>query len=208
MDIRIICLLIGYGFGCIQTAYIIGKAVKNVDVREHGSGNAGTSNVIRVVGRRAGLAVFICDVLKAVAAFVVCALIFEGGGSFFEDNLWLIPGLYAGLGVILGHNFPFFLKFKGGKGIASSLGVVLALDWRAAIVVYVVGFLILVLTRYISLTSLTMSLVLPLMLFVLNHQPETLIVTIFMAAMAFFLHRGNIQRLLGGTERKLNLFKT
>jgi len=182
--------------------------MKNIDVREYGSGNAGTSNVIRVVGRRAGLIVFVSDVLKAVAAFVLCAILFYGGGSFFEDGLPMEPGLYAGLGVLLGHNFPFFLKFKGGKGIASFLGVMLALDWRAALIVYAIGFVVLKLTRYMSLTSLTMSLLFPIFILVFfNHQLETVIITFIMAAMAFYLHRGNIQRLINGTERKLELRK-
>ena len=203
--IRLICLLIGYGFGCIQTAYIVGRLVKKIDVRDHGSGNAGTSNVIRVVGKKAGFAVFVCDILKALAAFVLCALIFSGGGSFFPSYLPLEPGLYAGLGVLLGHNFPFFLKFKGGKGIASSLGVMLALDWRAALAVYLVGASILAITRYISLTSLAMALLFPILMIALSHHPEIIGVTFFMTAMAFVLHRGNIQRLLSGTERKLVL---
>jgi len=202
---RLICLLIGYGFGCIQTAYITGKAVKKVDVRDYGSGSAGMTNVIRVVGKRAGLVVFICDVLKAIAAFVVCSLIFRGGGSFFLAGFPLEPGLYAGLGVLLGHNFPFFLKFKGGKGIASSLGVMLVLDWRAALAVYVIGFCVIAVSRYVSLGSLIMVLLFPLILVGLSHHPEIVVITLIMAAMAFFLHRGNIQRLLSGTERKLVL---
>lgn len=204
--LRLVSLIIGYGFGCIQTAYIIGKIVKKVDVREHGSGNAGTSNVIRVIGHKAGAAVFVCDVLKAIAAFVVCALIFNGGGSFFiGDNLPLEPGLYAGLGVLLGHNFPFYLRFKGGKGIASTLGIMLALDWQTALAVYVVGFCVLAFTRYISLTSLVMATLFPLLLLGFNRGIETVIVTLIMTAMAFILHRGNILRLISGTERKLIL---
>ena len=206
--IRLICLLIGYVFGCIQTAYIVGKVTKNIDVREHGSGNAGTSNVIRVIGRKAGIIVFVCDVLKAIAAFVLCAILFNGGGSFFANGLPIVPGLYAGLGVVIGHNFPFFLKFKGGKGIASSLGVMLALDLQAALIVYAVGFVIILLTRYMSLASLTMSLLFPILILIFfNHQLETFFVTFFMAVMAFYLHRGNIQRLVSGTERKLELRK-
>jgi len=203
---RLVCLLIGYAFGCIQSAFIVGKVTKNLDVREHGSGNAGTSNVIRVIGKRAGIAVFVIDVLKAIAAYMVCALLFNGSGSFIDGGYnGILPGLYAGFGVVLGHNFPFFLKFKGGKGIASMLGVMLALDWRAALPTYAIGFIILMATRYMSLTSLSMTLLfLPLLLF-FNHRPETLLVAVVMAAMAFFLHRGNIQRLWSGTERKLAL---
>jgi len=203
--VRLICLLIGYAFGCIQTAYITGRAAKNVDVREHGSGNAGTTNVIRVVGYKAGLVVFVCDILKAVAAFAVCALIFNGSGSFFPEGISIIPGLYAGLGVLLGHNFPFFLKFKGGKGIASFLGVMLALNWQAALIVYGVGAIVLLATKYVSLTSLVMALLFPLLLLGFGYGIEAVGLTLLMTAMAFFLHRGNIQRLLSGTERKLNL---
>ena len=205
MAIRLICLLIGYAFGCIQSAYIVGRLVKKIDVREHGSGNAGMTNVIRVVGRRAGLIVFICDVLKAIAAFVLCVLIFNREGDLYAEGFSILPGLYAGLGVLLGHNFPFFLKFKGGKGIASSLGLMLVIDWRAALAVYVLGFFTIAVSRYISLGSLLMVLAFPLLLFGLSHRPETLIVSLAMAAMAIYLHRGNIQRLLNGTERKLVL---
>lgn len=199
--VRIVSLAIGYAFGCIQTAYIVGRLVKKIDVRDYGSGNAGTSNVIRVVGKKAGLIVFVCDVLKAIAAFVVCSLIFS------NSLLSTVPGAYAGMGVLLGHNFPFFLNFKGGKGIASSLGVMLVLEWRAALAVYAVGFCILMATKYISLSSLIMTLLFPLALITLGYSKEVVIIAAIMTVMAFVLHRGNIQRLLNGTERKLTLFK-
>jgi len=157
------------------------------------------------LGKPAGFTVFTLDVLKAMAAFIICALIFGGGGSFFEPGLPLYPGLYGGLGALLGHCFPFYLKFHGGKGIASSLGVMLVIDWRAAIAVYLIGALILALTRYISLTSMIMALVFPVLLLLFLHMPETFVVALLMAAMAVFLHRGNIQRLRSGTERKLVL---
>ncbi|MCL2421025.1 MAG: glycerol-3-phosphate 1-O-acyltransferase PlsY [Defluviitaleaceae bacterium] len=203
--VRLVCLLIGYAFGCIQMAYIVGKTTRDIDVREHGSGNAGTTNVFRVLGRRAGIVVFVCDVLKAVAAFALCAVLFDGGGSFFAAGLSMLPGLYAGLGVLLGHNFPFFLKFKGGKGIASFLGVMLALNWQAALIVYGVGFVVLVVSKYVSLTSLVMSLLFPVLLVVFGYGIEVVGVVFVMTAMAFFLHRGNIQRLVKGNERTVRL---
>lgn len=196
LAIRIICLLIGYLFGCIQTAFIVGKITKNIDVREHGSGNAGMTNVTRVIGRRAGLFVFVMDVLKAMAAFLLCAF-FLGGEGF---TLW--TGLYAGFGVLLGHNFPFFLGFRGGKGIASSLGLMLLIDWRAALAVYALGVVVVLIWRYISLASLLMLFLFPVVLFALGHVVETIAVTAVMTVMAFYLHRSNIQRLIGGTERK------
>jgi len=161
--------------------------------------------MLRTLGKGAGFTVFTLDVLKALAAFIICALIFGGGGSFFESGLPLHPGLYGGLGALLGHNFPFYLKFRGGKGIASSLGIMLAIDWRAAIIVYLVGAVLLALTRYISLTSMVMAVLFPVLLLLLLHMPETFVIATLMAALAVFLHRGNIQRLLTGTERKLVL---
>ena len=207
IGVRIICLLIGYAFGCIQTAYITGRIARDIDIREHGSGNAGMTNVLRTIGRRAGVIVFSSDVLKAIIAFVIAALIFNGGGSFFADGLPIQPGLYAGLGAVLGHNFPFFLKFKGGKGISATLGVMLAVDWRAAIIVYVVAAILIALTKYISLASITMVVLFPILLFIFGYGVEPLLVMVILAAMAIFLHRGNVQRLLAGNERKVELWK-
>lgn len=204
---RIVCLLIGYAFGCIQTAYITGRITARIDIREHGSGNAGTSNVIRVIGRSAGFIVFVTDCLKAIAAYIIAALLFKGGGSFFPGALGVLPGLYAGLGTVLGHNFPFFLKFKGGKGIASTLGLLLALDWRPALIIYAVGAVTTGLTRFISLASLIMTLMIPIMWWLFGYGLETVLLGVLLAGMAWFLHRGNIKRLLTGTERKLTLGK-
>jgi len=206
IGVKIICLLIGYAFGCIQTAYITGRIARDIDIREHGSGNAGMTNVLRTIGRRAGVIVFASDVLKAIAAFVVAALIFNGGGSFFPDGLPIQPGLYAGLGAVLGHNFPFFLKFKGGKGISTTLGVMLCIDWRAAIIVYVVAAILIAIWKYISLASITMVLLFPILLLVFGHNLETIVVMLILAAMAIYLHRGNVQRLLARNERKIELF--
>lgn len=204
---RLVCLLIGYALGCIQTAYITGRITAQIDIREHGSGNAGTSNVIRVIGRSAGLIVFVSDVLKAIAAYIIASLLFNGSGTFFASGLSVLPGLYAGIGTVLGHDFPFFLKFKGGKGIAATLGLMLVLDIRAALLVYVIGALLLAVTRYISLASLVMTVLFPLVLCWFGYPMETLLLTAGLAALAWVLHRENIKRLLSGTERKLSLKK-
>ena len=140
---RLICILFGYGFGCIQTAYIAGKLFYKIDIREHGSGAAGATNTVRVMGMKTGLAVFVCDMAKAVLAFFVCSLMYRDGGS-------VIPGMYAGLGVVMGHNFPFYLKFKGGKGVASSLGILVSVDWRLFLMDSACGLLALLLHRYVS----------------------------------------------------------
>jgi glycerol-3-phosphate acyltransferase PlsY len=132
---RIIALLIGYGFGLFQTGYLYGKS-KGIDIRQQGSGNAGTTNSLRVLGWKAGIITFAGDLLKAVFAVLLVKLIFHG--------------TYAGFGTVLGHNFPCYLQFRGGKGIACTTGVILAVC-PPAVICCAVGFLIIVgITRYVS----------------------------------------------------------
>ena len=141
---RVICLLIGYVCGLFQTSYIYGRA-HGIDIREHGSGNAGTTNALRTLGAKAGALTFLGDCFKCVLAVVIVRLIF--GGSH-PDTVKLL-GLYASAGAILGHNFPFYLKFKGGKGIACTAGLLLSFDWRltlAALAVFLIAFFI---THYV-----------------------------------------------------------
>ena len=118
---RIICIIIGYVFGMFQTAFFYGK-MYGIDIREHGSGNAGTTNTLRVLGTKAGLIVFAGDVLKCMIAVWITTLIFKGSHA---DEIYLLK-LYTAAGAILGHNYPFYLKFKGGKGIAATAGLILA----------------------------------------------------------------------------------
>ena len=200
--IRIPCLIIGYFIGCIQTAYLTGKLKANIDIRKFGSGNAGTTNIAREMGFKFGLFVFCVDVIKAVFAFVLCSRIFAFTG--FDR---LLPGFYAGLGVILGHNYPVFLKFKGGKGIASSLGVIFCVDWRAALIILATGIIIITATRFISLGSVVMLIVFPISAFIWGKSAESIILAFLLAGLAIFQHRGNIKRLLNGTERKFSFKK-
>lgn len=118
--IRLVCLLIGYIFGCFQTSYIYGK-LHGIDIRQYGSGNAGTTNSLRVLGKKAGAIVLFCDILKTGLAMTVVRLLFK---EQYGDILYLLA-IYAAAGAILGHNFPFYLGFKGGKGIACTAGLVI-----------------------------------------------------------------------------------
>ena len=115
---RLICILIGYCIGCIESAHVVGKLWR-VDLRQHGSGNLGTTNALRVLGKKAGAMVFIGDILKSVIAFLICRAI-------FKDNA-TVAGLFGSVGAVLGHNYPFYLNFKGGKGIAVMIGMTAAL---------------------------------------------------------------------------------
>lgn len=197
----ILCLFIGYVFGCFQTGYIYGK-FHGIDIREYGSGNSGTTNTLRVLGKKAGYITYAGDALKAVFAILFVKHILYA--------LWLVPALgdqlllaYTGLGVALGHNYPFYLKFRGGKGIAVTSGVMLALDFRIGLI-GIIGFGILFFTtRYVSVGSLFMSLAFPVCILIFYPgQWHLFAVSIIFWLMAWMRHRANIQRLLQGSENK------
>ena len=205
---RLLALLIGYAFGCIQSAYIAGKLIHGIDIREHGSKNSGFTNANRVMGFKTGAWIFLADMAKAIAAFLIASLLFEGSGSFLADATnGLAPGAWAGIGAVLGHCFPILLKFRGGKGIASTVGLILMLDWRAAIIIYVIAILLILATRYISLASLVITLMLPILMAVFGYGLEVIAITIALGIVAWYMHRENIHRLLTGTERRFSFKK-
>ena len=207
---RIICLVIGYVCGLFQTGYIIGK-VHKTDIREHGSGNAGTTNAFRTFGKKAGVLTLLGDCLKCVLAIVIVRMVY---GNSMNTILPLLT-LYAALGCILGHNFPISMEFRGGKGIAASVGMIIAFDWRIFIACAVVFFALFFTTHYVSLCSLSAYAGAFILVLVFGHmgkygmdQPHTMELYIVMAvltAMAFYRHRANIVRLLHGTENKVFL---
>jgi len=194
----VICLIIGYVFGCIQTGYIYGR-IKGIDIREHGSGNSGTTNILRTLGKKAGYITYLGDALKAIAAILLVRyLIFNLLGT---DNVLLT--MYTGFGVVLGHNYPFYLNFKGGKGIAVTSGVMLAFDWRFGLIA-AIGFLtVFFLTKYVSVASLTMSTLFPICCLIFYPgQWHLFIVSMAFCIMAWWRHRGNLVRLKNGTENR------
>ena len=210
---RFICLVIGYLFGLFQTAYIYGKA-HGIDIRNHGSGNAGTTNTLRVLGTKAGLIVFAGDVLKCILAVVVVRLLF---GNTHPDTIYLLM-LYTGAGAILGHNFPFYLNFKGGKGIAATAGLILSFHPYFIPVGVVLFFGTFLITHYVSLGSLLVyagfmiEMVICGQLGVFGGMTQVQLyelyaVAAFLTVMAYWKHRENIGRLLKGNERKTYLFK-
>ena len=210
MTERIICLIIGYCCGLIQTGYIYGK-LHHVDVRNFGSGNAGTTNTMRVLGKKAGIITYLGDALKAVLAGVITTLIYSGS----KETIMFVLLLYTGLGVVLGHNFPFYMGFKGGKGIAASSGVILALfEWKLILPALITFILVTVISKYVSMGSLCMmaGFFLELVLFgqlgwisALHPEEriEAYILGFILTAMAFVRHHANIRRLRNGTERKI-----
>ena len=205
---RVICLLIGYVFGLFQTAYFYGKT-KGIDIRKYGSGNAGTTNALRVLGTKAGLIVFAGDCLKCIIAVCITRALFSTG---HPENIYLLC-LYTGAGSIIGHNFPFYMGFKGGKGIAATAGLLVAMDLRVTAVCLIAFILIVAVTRYVSLGSLVVvTLFLIGMVFFGSHGAyglgnqylmEFYLVSAAVTLMAFWRHRSNIVRLLHGTENKI-----
>ena len=210
---RVICLVIGYVFGLFQTAYFYGK-MHGIDIRQHGSGNAGTTNTLRVLGTKAGLIVLAGDCLKCMAAIWVVKLLF---GASHPEIIYLLK-LYAAAGAILGHNYPFYLGFKGGKGIAATAGLILAFHPYFIVMGVAVFFGIFFTTHYVSLGSLLVYVGLMIEMVVCGQMGlfagmsqiqlyEMYGVTALLAVMAYWKHRENIVRLLHGNERKTYLTK-
>ncbi len=202
------CLLGGYLLGSLNASIIFGF-FKGSDIRNSGSKNAGMTNTLRVFGKKAAVFVFVFDLLKAIVSVVLAryaaGILYPAGSNVIHYAQYL-----AGFGAILGHNFPLYFKFKGGKGILSSWGVIMVLDWRIAILLIIVFLLIVTISRYVSLASIISATVYPLFVILLNIPVFNLMTTPFyialslaMASLAIYRHRGNIQRLCTGTESKL-----
>ena len=206
---RIICLAIGYVFGLFQTGYIYGK-LHNVDIRTMGSGNAGTTNALRTMGFKAGAITFIGDAFKCIFAVLTVKLIF---GDSQADILPLLS-MYAGAGAVLGHNFPFYLKFRGGKGIAATAGLLASTLHIGLVILCLLSFAVPVwITKYVSLGSLIVVVAYLLSMIVYGQMGgfgveqvvlnEMYVIAAFLMVLAFIRHRANIQRLLTGTENKI-----
>ncbi len=194
----ILCLFLGYVFGCFSTGYFVGKMNK-VDIRKYGSGNVGTTNALRTMGAKAGAITLLGDALKAVIPILLVRLVFFHGIDYVE-----LLALYTGLGVVTGHNYPAWLKFQGGKGIAATGGAMAAFDPLIIPVGLPLFILIVAITRYVSLGSLFVAILFPI--WVTIRYPgdiHMLVVTLVFMALAFIKHRSNIKRLINGTENKI-----
>ena len=210
-----LALISGYVVGMFQTGYFVGKYY-GIDIREYGSKNAGMTNVNRTLGGFPALVVFVFDVFKAILAFVLVPIVlfgvswnFAAWTHVFYDEAMLhntVP-LLAGFGAILGHNFPFYLRFRGGKGIASTLGIILMLDWQVALIAFAVGTVLVAAFRYVSLASLAITLVWPVLLLIFGLPGEIIVLAALISALAWFMHRENISRLISGSERRFVLGK-
>ncbi len=210
---RIICLVLGYAFGLFQTGYLYGKT-QHIDIREHGSGNAGATNTLRTLGAKAGLIVFLGDAGKTMLSMLAAWLLFR---QEYGDGVRLLA-MYAGLGSVLGHNFPFYMGFKGGKGVACTAGFLLAFYPPMAPVCLLVFLLVVALTKYVSLGSILVGacffaqLILYGQLGYLGVRtgllPEVYVLGAAFTLLILGRHHANIMRLLKGTENKFSMHKS
>ena len=213
--IRLLCLGVGYFFGAFQTAYFYGK-MHGIDIRTKGSGNAGTTNTLRVLGTKAGMIVLVGDVIKTMLAIAFARLfIIPNLAPAGTEYLYV---LYTAAGAILGHNFPFYMQFKGGKGIASTFGLILSFHPWFIPMGFIVFLGIFMTTHYVSLGSLLIYAGFVIQMIIMgqtgnlgeinqNVLNEMYLIAFLLMAMAYWKHRENIKRLLTGTERKTYLFK-
>ncbi|SFR99391.1 glycerol-3-phosphate 1-O-acyltransferase PlsY [Anaeromicropila populeti] len=200
----IACIVIGYLLGSFSTGYVVGK-MNHINIHEEGSGNSGATNALRTMGIKAGLFTFLGDLLKGLLPVIVVRILFHK-----QPDMGVYFGLVIGLAAVLGHNFPFWLNFKGGKGIAVTSAVILGIaDWRVTLVGLILFILIVASTRYVSLGSLMVAWLLPVNMLLFCRDSEyflhMLIVSLLFTLLAYVRHASNIKRLLNGTERKFGV---
>ncbi|MDQ0058208.1 glycerol-3-phosphate 1-O-acyltransferase PlsY [Paenibacillus harenae] len=198
MAYEVIAVVLSYLLGSVSFSIVIAKWVKGIDIRQHGSGNAGATNTLRVLGKGPGILVFLLDIAKGVAAVWI-------GHALGGDNDW-IPVL-SGLAAIIGHNWPIWFKFKGGKGIATTVGVIATLAFVPALCAGIIAILSIVVTRYVSLGSLLFAGITPLLIASFYYSLPLFTASIVLCVFAFVRHRTNIVKLFQGTENKLGAKK-
>lgn len=210
--ISIAVTILVYLIGSVNSSIIISKFI-GTDIREHGSGNAGATNMLRTYGKRIGVLTLVIDALKGVAGvgigMIAEAVIRASFADLAQSEAIGYMRYMCGAAVVVGHNYPVFFQFKGGKGIATSAAVIFMLDWRVGFIVLIGALLVMVLTRYVSLGSIVGAILFPAgsILYTLfidkDYNYPLLITSLFMGALAIYRHKANIVRLVKGTESKL-----
>ena len=209
MVYNVITAIIAYLIGSVNFSVILSKKMAGFDVREKGSGNAGTTNMLRSVGKKAAALTLICDVLKGVVAILIAMFI---GWAFKVENQSLLVQI-AGIAVVLGHTFPIFFGFKGGKGVATSLGILVMSNWQIGLICLVFGVLLIALTRMVSLGSCAAAVLFPVLTlfitdnYIVSQGSGYLIYSIILAVIVLFNHRSNIKRIMAGKENKISFKK-
>ena len=211
--VYVIMAVIAYLIGSINFSVILSKKIAGFDVREKGSGNAGSTNMLRSVGKKAAALTLLCDVLKGVVAIVIAIIV----GNIIKDSNKELLLQIAGIAVVLGHTFPIFFQFKGGKGVATSLGILLMSNWQIGLICLVFALVLMALTRMVSLGSCAAAVLFPVLTLFINDNYTVLtegkqgsaylVYSIIMAIIVLFNHRSNIKRILNGTENRISFKK-
>lgn len=192
--------LVGYLLGSINFAIIICKRMAGFDIRERGSKNAGTTNVLRTVGKSAAAMTLICDILKGVVAVLLAMLAAHIWDDADPESLKYLAGLMA----IIGHTFPIYYGFRGGKGVATSLGVLLIVNPEIGLICLVFALVIIIATRWVSLGSIMAATLFPILTIFMADSFCAKVISIIMALLVIFNHRTNLKRLKDGTESKIS----
>ena len=210
MATYIIMAVIAYFIGSINFSVIIGRKMAGIDVRQEGSGNAGSTNVLRTIGLKAALLTLICGILKGVIAILVALLI----GNIVKNIDRALLVQLAGIFVILGHTFPIFFEFKGGKGVATALGVLLMSNWEIGLICLVFALVIIIASRMVSMGAVGAAILFPVLTLFMNDNfivaasgMKYFIYSLILALIVIFNHRENIKRIMNGTENKIELKK-
>lgn len=202
-------LILAYLFGSIPTAVWLGQGVYGIDVREYGSGNAGATNTFRVLGKKAGIIVMVIDIFKGWTATNLAAFIGLSVTGPQHSTQFVNYQLALGITAVMGHLFPIFAGFRGGKGIATLFGMILAVHFEAAMICVLVFLTVLLLTKYVSLSSIAAGFAFPLSVVFVFHSPirSILLYAMCICVLILVTHQKNIERLVRGSESKVNLFK-
>ncbi len=211
----VVMLIIAYLIGSINFSILISKKKAGYDIREKGSGNAGTTNMLRNLGKKYAAITLICDILKGVVSIVIAIII---GKILGENTNAALLVQIAGVAVVLGHTFPIFFGFKGGKGVATSLGILLITNWQIGLICLVFGIVLIALTRMVSLGAIAAAVLFPILTLFIGENYYIVpsfsglgngyfIFSVILAVIVIFNHRTNIKRILNGSENKVSFKK-
>ena len=211
MATYIIVAIIAYVIGSINFSVLISKKMAGFDVREKGSGNAGTTNMLRSVGKKAAVITLLCDILKGVVSILIALI----AGNIVKDVDKAVLVQIAGILVVVGHTFPIFFEFKGGKGVATSLGVIMMINWKIGLICLVFALVIMAFSKMVSMGSVGAAILFPVLTLFINTNfivqasgIKYFIFSVILAVIVIFNHRANIKRIANGTENKLSFKNT
>lgn len=207
MTAYIVMAIIAYAIGSVNFSVIFSRKFAGFDVREKGSGNAGTTNMLRTVGKKAAIITLVCDILKGVVSILIAILI----GNIAKDVDKAILVQIAGFCAVLGHTFPIFYEFRGGKGVATCLGILLLTNWQIGLICLTFGVLLIAITRMVSLGSIMAAILYPILTIFIHENyivdGNYVIFGILLGLFVVFNHRKNLQRIISGTENKISFKK-